>query len=662
MIPVAELIKIDFFRGLREDVLAELAEAAEIRVCQNNEQIIQQHGRAIALYFLLSGRVQSLIHVKGHGDLLIGVEREPGALLGWSVFRAPYRYTTSARCEQECRFLRLPHHVFDRILEQDSETGLIVLQRVAQNLAGRILREWDRLVEENRGKGSAREHAHPFPKQHPESEETICFSKSSASALEIMQHSSFFGSMQKRHLRRLAGSAEFASFSKGDVLFSQGAQADKLFLLSEGKVALSYGSLEGDERIFLYTIGNEGELVGWKSLVEPRRYRVSCTAMEPTRVFALPHQVLDDLCIEEPEFGIALFRKVLQLIGSRLRATHVLFIVRRYTKETLAIRALLEQAATSLHVSSPLHKIPYLLGNRLTLADGFHVLELTRAHGDPLERNLAALCLDILEDVHRELDIYKGLQKAYESVANAPAETPANEVRRQSMEAFCELFRQTRYRIRGEENLPRPSGNIIIMNHLENHPDTQLPNEFRLTLDSHFVSSMILYHHYGEAPIRIIRKPPFGWYGHQQYFDRLDYIYVHKGDVDEEDRDQHITREERRQMFLDKAATFLRAGRNIVIAPEGQCRYTEDSPGPFKAGAFRLAASMHPEPLIVPIAVANFDKKISQTTLAAIVFQPFRLSDHVADINDTKALIAFVNAYQETFKDYVKKAIRLAVD
>ena len=36
-------------------------------------------------------------------------------------------------------------------------------------------------------------------------------------------------------------------------------------------------------------------------------------------------------------------------------------VARRYAKETLAVRAMLDQAAETLHVSSPLHKIPYLL-------------------------------------------------------------------------------------------------------------------------------------------------------------------------------------------------------------------------------------------------------------------------------------------------------------
>jgi hypothetical protein len=70
---------------------------------------------------------------------------------------------------------------------------------------------------------------------------------------------------------------------------------------------------------------------------------------------------------------------------------------------------------------------------------------------------------------------------------------------------------------------------------------------------------------------------------------------------------------------------------------------------------------MRPEPLIVPIAVANFDKKLTRTRTAAVVHEPFRLSDHLGENIDSHALREFVNGYvYERFQDYVREAVRLA--
>ena len=172
---------------------------------------------------------------------------------------------------------------------------------------------------------------------------------------------------------------------------------------------------------------------------------------------------------------------------------------------------------------------------------------------------------------------------------------------------------------------------------------------------------MISYKKYGEPPIRVGRKPKPDWYGHQQCYDRLDFISIYAGDVDEEDHDHQIPREQRNHLYLKKAQAHLSAGRNIVIAPEGVCAYTEESPRPFRAGPFRLVARMRPQPFVVPIAVANFDKKITRTRTAAVVYPPFRLSERVKDVTDRDALFAFVRRYYgEQYRYCVREAIELA--
>ena len=45
----------------------------------------------------------------------------------------------------------------------------------------------------------------------------------------------------------------------------------------------------------------------------------------------------------------------------------------------------------------------------------------------------------------------------------------------------------------------------------------------------------------------------------------------------------------------------------------------------------------------MPVAVANFDKKLTATTIAAVIHEPFRLSDFVADPGDQGVLLDFIN-------------------
>jgi len=659
MVSMDLLKELPFFRGLRRAVLQTLAESARVVELENNALVTHQHDRAIALYLLLSGSVQFLIEVEGSGKLLVGVANEPGLILGWSVFRAPYRYMTDIRCEGSCRLLRIPHHVIDVLMDDDPVSGLALLRRVNQSLAIRLEMERERLLEAV-GPSAAESAALPDPVPGQDVPWKAGQLGSPAVMVDFLAHTALFEGTERHLLDWLAHQAVLKTFARNDELFRQDDIAENLYLLVDGRVGLSYCDDGGRRCVFLRALEGIGDAIGWSSMVDPRRYRTSARALELTNVVALPSDTLERIFDQEPVFGVQIMRHVLQAISSRLRFTRVRLVARRYGEEVMAMRTLLDQAAESLPVTSPLHKIPYLHENRLTLSDAFHALELTRAHGDPTERNLAELALELLQDVHRELELYQGLQTTYEAVANAPAGTSPEEVRRRSMDAFLELFGRLSNRVRGEEHLPESPGNIVIMNHLENHMDTMLPNEFRLTLDSHFVSSMILYRRYGEAPVRVVRKPELGWFGYQQYFDRLDYLYVYPGAVDKEDQDQDLTREKRNRQFIERAAAHLKAGRNLLIAPEGRCSYTEESPGPFKAGAFRLAAETDPEPLIVPIAVANFDKRLTRTTTAAIVYPPFRLSDRLGPSADKAALYAFVNRLQEEYRDYVRQAIELA--
>lgn len=493
--------------------------------------------------------------------------------------------------------------------------------------------------------------------------------KEMCAVLDLLKDTPTLGSLAPEHLAFLAKQATLKDYLPGERVFEQSAPADACYMLLSGKVLLSFqpvastgGESEGPPATLpLRQFEDPGRLLGWSAMVAPFRYRASVTALAPTKLAVFEKVILDSYIEAQPEFGINLLERIIWVLGNRLRETRIRLVAQRYQKEVTAIQTLLDQSAAQLRVDSPLHKIPYYLQNRLTIADAFRTLELVTAHGDQDEQNLASLALEILQHVRKELRLYQDLQQVYEIVASAPADMPAREIRKRCCKKFIKLFERLDCIIEGEEKLPDEPGHIFIMNHLFNHPDNTLPNRFQLTLDTHFVSSMLLLRKYGEAPVRVIRKSRRDEIGHQKYFDRLGYIYVYSGDVDEAPGEPQFTREERRRLFLDSAQNCLHTGQNLVICPEGTSVATEDSPVAFKAGAFRLAAHVKPEPLIVPIAVANFDKSITRTRLAAVVHEPFKLSQHVPyPVQDT-ALYEFIDNYQRQFTTFVREAVALTV-
>jgi CRP-like cAMP-binding protein/1-acyl-sn-glycerol-3-phosphate acyltransferase len=484
------------------------------------------------------------------------------------------------------------------------------------------------------------------------------------STTELIRESPFFETFASEDIEALAAHAGMQNVAAGDVILQENDPAEAIYMMVAGQVRLSFevakaysGSRTSEEdRVLIRTLTEPGRIIGWSAMVEPYHYRATATAIEDTHLLVFKRSWLERRAEELPEFGVQLMTRILWVLGNRLREARIRLVASRYEEEALAIRALLEESASELSVTSPLHKLPIYLERRLTLSDAFQTLELLRNHGDPLEASLARMCLEILKNVRKELDVYRRLQQIYEAVSAAPEEATPEEVRRRCCMEFCRLFEHVDYIIEGEENLPDKAGHIFVMNHLVNHPENTLPNDFQLTLDTHFVSCMVLSPKYGEPPIRVIRKSNPHEYGHQKYFDRLGYIYVYAKHVDEDERNPQLLADQRRRAFLETAARCLRDGRNLVICPEGASSSTERSPLPFKAGAFRLAAFVEPEPLIVPVAVAHFDRKITRTTLIARVHKPFLLSNHVAKPVQDELLFAFIAEFGEKMRAYVRGA------
>jgi CRP-like cAMP-binding protein len=482
-----------------------------------------------------------------------------------------------------------------------------------------------------------------------------------AEALGQLLGSPFFEGFDPRDLAELARGAAVVAFDTYERVFLQGDAATSLFLLVDGTVELLVGSPAGGPTLVVQTVAHQGYPLGWSAMVAPFTYRATATALAPTRLLAISQDALRRQAAARPEFGMTLMRAVVGVVGDRLRAARTRLVARRYDDVVVAIRDLLHQSGPRLSVASPLHRLPHYLEHRLTLADAFSTLSALADHGEPTERELAGLCADLLDRVRQELDLYQQLQAIYQTVAGAGPQASPEEVRLRSTLGFRRLFAGIRHRIGGTEHLPERPGHIFIMNHLRNHPDNLLPNNVLLTMDTHFVSSMVVFERYGEAPVRVVRKARPDEYGFQQFYDRLGYVYVYSGHVDAGDEDPDTSPEARRRLFLDVAGAHLERGRNLVICPEGASTFTERSPLRFRPGAFRLAAHAHPEPLLVPVAVANFDKKLTATTIAAVVHEPFRLSDFVPDPGDDRALLDFINhRVGRWFHDWVREAVALA--
>ena len=150
----------------------------------------------------------------------------------------------------------------------------------------------------------------------------------------------------------------------GCPILSEKDRADVLYMLVVGKVRLSFDmpgtpfelGAPGSAKVLIRTITEPGRVIGWSAMVEPYHYRATATALEDCQLLAFDREWLEAHSEKEPEFGVRLMSQILWVLGNRLRETRIRLVASRYEQETLAIRALLDQSASQLSVTSPLIK------------------------------------------------------------------------------------------------------------------------------------------------------------------------------------------------------------------------------------------------------------------------------------------------------------------
>ena len=641
---------LDADQGLPWDRLAELAEECRFDA---DGVLTRQFAPARHLYFVGDGVVRFQLRLEeGNEDLDVGERSTPWTAVGWSGFRDLRRYATTVVCTRACRTLRFEHAALVALFEEEPRLGVVFLEG--------ILRQCFERLDDMRARLTAYSQTPVnFGRTLQDEGEEEAYNRAPPPLVDLLRRSGFFAPLEEEQLRVLVRAVESRYFCRGEPIVEQGSPESGLWVLATGRVALNYSPPSTSDAFALRTLSEPGSVVALAGLPGVDAHGASVVATRDCTVYRIDVERLESVLRDDPRLALALVHRVLWLVSMHLRAARALFISRRFEKERLAVGNLLEQSCTQLSVHSPLHTVPHLLGSQLTVGEAFAIIERMAGRGDALERSLAELCQEMLRDVKREHEFFEALRRVYHAVVTAPEGMPARDVRKLCARGFQQAFRRVRYVVEGKERLPPAPGHIFIFNHLKNHEHNTLPNNFQLTLDSHFVSAMILDRRYGDGGIRVVRHSRGSEYGHQAYYDRLGHIavYTHESDRIEETPEERQTRQNE---FFETAGRHLKAGTNLILSPEGTSYWTEDSPGRFKPGAFRLAASLDPEPWIVPIAVAHFDRRIHSTVCAAVIEPPFKVSQVLRDSHDRQQVRAFLVNLRKTYHGYVEEARALA--
>ena len=644
-----QIKQLPFLEQATPDVINSLAHIADIIELDKNEYLVKQFDIGDHLFFLLSGELSTLIPLKeGNIEHNVGSIKLKNTPIGWSAFRSPSRYTTTYISNKRSQLLKLPILPLTELIHQNAEFGsdflsfiyascLPILEEV-QNQTRPFFSNESLAFDETR----PLEHKElpPFPDKE---------------ALTLINSSAFFEGFTQQEKQFFSQAASFRLVNQGDIISQQDKPSDGLYLLCRGKVIVSYQTNKG-RILTTRTISRKGTTLSWVAPNQNINNRTSIIASRDSSLLYIPQHTLNDLLGISPKMKHKYWYRLIWLVSTHLLAARMRLLSQTLNNEVTAVSNVIEQNAALLSVSSPLYKISELLKSQITTNEAFGLLYKSLHFGSALEKTIAGMCLDILKDVQRENGFYLQLQKAYDSVKELDSGTSKVDIRRENAQLFKQAFEKVPYVIKGLENLPKRAGSLFIYNHLANAASTSLPNGFNFPLDAQFISALIIDNHYGVTGLRVVGRSSRNEYWRDDYYQKFGHIFVNSW--------QHLNQEPNSlNTFLDETANVLNMGMPLLISPEGERFSTEDSPSTFSESAFELAQSdkLDEEPWIVPIAVANFDKRVDHTIYSVVIKPAFKLSEQI-DNHKKGALTHFLKAYQAKYKGYVDEAIQLAKD
>jgi len=130
-----------------------------------------------------------------------------------------------------------------------------------------------------------------------------------------------FDGLPDSYVELLAQNSTEESFEPRELIFHEGDEADRFYLITEGNVAVEIFA-HGRGPVTIQTEG-PGEIVGWSWLVEPYRWMFDAQATVPTRAIVFDAKAVRSSFDTHPDLGYELMKRFIPIIVERLQATRL---------------------------------------------------------------------------------------------------------------------------------------------------------------------------------------------------------------------------------------------------------------------------------------------------------------------------------------------------
>jgi CRP-like cAMP-binding protein len=131
---------------------------------------------------------------------------------------------------------------------------------------------------------------------------------------ELIRGTELFAELDEEALDRVVEAVVERDLRRGDVIFSERAPAEHLYVVEDGRIAMASRSDDGRESVF--ALMERGDLFGEMSLLDGLGRSAEARALESSQVMEVPYAPVREVFEKQPE----LLWGVVALLSGRLRS------------------------------------------------------------------------------------------------------------------------------------------------------------------------------------------------------------------------------------------------------------------------------------------------------------------------------------------------------
>lgn len=131
-------------------------------------------------------------------------------------------------------------------------------------------------------------------------------------------HQPIFHGVPWTQLESLAAVAACAKFDPDEIIFREGEEANRFYLLLSGSVALE--AKAGERAVRLQSV-EAGEALGWSWVFPPFRWQFTARTLTPVEAYFFHAPTLRQRMDDDPALGYAVMKRMAAVLFERLVST-----------------------------------------------------------------------------------------------------------------------------------------------------------------------------------------------------------------------------------------------------------------------------------------------------------------------------------------------------